>query len=904
MRFDIGLGFFQGSLSKVAKNFLPKKAVAPTTVPPTVNKSFSLLHPSSISEGVKLIEVQSDDVKDTTPPGPFENPDSRAHTLDKDTLHRAYNKVLRRVFSRLDDHQKDFFAKLFPSVSESSRRYKDTAHYTPLKMKSHIQFLTTPTADTPGTCLLLHFDDKRYLVGNVHEGLQRAGIQFGAKFTKVQNIFVTGRTEWKTTGGLLGMVLTLADSTNAANAALVNEATRRLEREQRKLNDQTTAPPIPSASAITAAKAALNIHGGPNLTHLFATARMFILRKGVPLEVHEDDSNGQAPADLDRKPDWADENIQVWNMAITPSNYVSSPKYPRKRSFTEFSESETPEEHVHTGEVSSRKLTDQEVRRHVVAEMFHSNWHLDNLEEVPLSSIDGPATLFIRDPNSNKLQRYYPPLLDSNTPLPDINVLVRKKWPGAEFSELPRSKPSPIAMSYIIRNHRQRGKFIPAKAKELKVKKGPLWAQLSAGISVQSEDGKTITPDMVLAEGKEGGGIAVVDLPDRDYVECLINRPEWKSQAVMTGVGGIIWLLGTSVGQDTRVQAFINDHPQWKHIISSQDSCPNYLAMSSSANSAIRLSRINGNIFPIPVHDNNVPVQLGGALSQVLAVPEGARSTDAISTEAISAQQGLMCQLEPSFEVQGKAIVPFLDTASTIKCMSNNVLNLARTAREDVATDTAGHVENQELPSGDAEIVTLGTGSALPSKYRNVSSTLLRVPGSGSYLLDCGENTLGQLKRVYGEVGLKDILRDLKVIWISHLHADHHLGTVSVIKAWRDVVHGQRQWKEEGIEALTGPKNNSPFSAMAEISNPVNILEEGKRLFVAGTGQMMNWLREYADVEDYGYGTIIPLESVAPWSKRSGKYHLKWHHRHVGFGKEYPKMQVSRHTSYRLNANT
>ena len=894
MRFDIGLGFFKGSLLKAAKNFLPKKPVAPSIVSPTGDESFSPLRPLSISEEVKLIEAKSDDVKDTTQGGPFEVSNSRAHALDKDNPHQAYNRVLGRVFSRLDDHQKEFFAKLFPSIDASYRKFRYNKQHEILsrylKMKSFIQFLTTPTADTPGTCLLLHFDDKRYLVGNVHEGLQRAGIQFGARFTKVQDIFVTGRTEWKTTGGLLGMVLTLADSTNASSAALVNEAKRKLEKQQRKLNDQSIAPPIPSASAITAAKAALNIHGGPNLTHLFATARMFVFRKGVPLEVHEDNSNGQAPADLDRKPDWTDENIQVWNMAIAPSNYASSPQSPRKRSFNEFAESEPPEEYVHTGGISTRKLTDQEIRRHVVAEMFHSNWHLDNLEERPLSSIDGPATIFIRDPYSHKLQRYYPPLLDSNTPLPDINVLVRKKWPGAAFDELPKTKPSPIAMSYIIRNHRQRGKFMTAKAMELKVKKGPLWAQLSAGNSVQSEDGNTVTPDMVLAEGKEGGGIAVVDLPDAEYVESLINRPEWKSEAIMTGVGAIIWLLGTGVGQETRLQTFMNDHPQWKHIISSPNSCPNYLAMSSSANSAIRLNQINQQIFPIPVHDNKVPTEHGGELSQVLAVPEGSMSTNVVFTEAVPAQQGLTCQLEPSFEVQGKTIIPFLDTASTIRCISNNVLSLARTAGEEVATDTAGHTENEGLPSGDAEIITLGTGSALPSKYRNVSSTLLRVPGSGSYLLDCGENTLGQLQRVYGEAGLKEILRDLRLIWISHLHADHHLGTVSVIKAWRDEVHGQRQWTEEGNSASTRPKNGSPFSAMPEISNPVKLLEEGKRLIVTGTGQMMDWLKEYADVEDYGYNTIIPLESVAPWSKRSGKFHLKWHHRHVGFGIEYPKM--------------
>lgn len=59
-----------------------------------------------------------------------------------------------------------------------------------------------------------------------------------------------------------------------------------------------------------------------------------------------------------------------------------------------------------------------------------------------------------------------------------------------------------------------------------------------------------------------------------------------------------------------------------------------------------------------------------------------------------------------------------------------------------------------ELPSclkdvtrEDAEIVLLGTGSSQPSKYRNVSSIFINLFSKGSLLLDCGEGTLGQLKR-------------------------------------------------------------------------------------------------------------------------------------------------------------
>lgn len=47
----------------------------------------------------------------------------------------------------------------------------------------------------------------------------------------------------------------------------------------------------------------------------------------------------------------------------------------------------------------------------------------------------------------------------------------------------------------------------------------------------------------------------------------------------------------------------------------------------------------------------------------------------------------------------------------------------------------------------DMEIVLLGTGSSQPSKYRNVTSIFINLFTKGSILLDCGEGTLGQLKR-------------------------------------------------------------------------------------------------------------------------------------------------------------
>lgn len=53
----------------------------------------------------------------------------------------------------------------------------------------------------------------------------------------------------------------------------------------------------------------------------------------------------------------------------------------------------------------------------------------------------------------------------------------------------------------------------------------------------------------------------------------------------------------------------------------------------------------------------------------------------------------------------------------------------------------------ENIRRDDMEIALLGTGSSQPSKYRNVSSIHINLFSKGGLLLDCGEGTLGQLKR-------------------------------------------------------------------------------------------------------------------------------------------------------------
>ena len=76
---------------------------------------------------------------------------------------------------------------------------------------------------------------------------------------------------------------------------------------------------------------------------------------------------------------------------------------------------------------------------------------------------------------------------------------------------------------------------------------------------------------------------------------------------------------------------------------------------------------------------------------------------------------------------------------------------------------------------------------------RPVSSTLVQIPGWGNVLLDTGEGTWGQLVRLFGRddpaAGVWEALRDLKCIFISHMHADHHVGLAKILAMRKQVYH-------------------------------------------------------------------------------------------------------------------
>ncbi|GKT47844.1 ribonucleases P/MRP protein subunit pop1 [Colletotrichum spaethianum] len=622
-------------------------------------------------------------------------------------------------------------------------------------MTNYVQVVSTPTADT-GASLLLHFDHRRYLFGNLSEGTQRALSQRKLAVAKLETLFMSGETKWENTGGMIGMMLTIADVQDGSRREVQarNEENKKIGKKQVELKGPDH----------------IEIHGAQNLNYSIATARGFVFRKGLPIhavELYEDPRLTNSEAS---KPDWEDDSIQVWKVPISTDESLSALNKSRKRSHevmtAEDEALQTPARTESTS-IEQQKLTDREALEAIVGEMFNSDWTMDKLYETKLSQVKLPATVFIKV--DGQIQKYKGPMPGDKGEVPDVDVLVRYPWPAATVESLPEATRSNSAVCYVVKNRGRRGKFNPVIAKQLGVNP-PDFKYLADGKTIKSKTGNEVTPDMVLGAPTKPIGFAVIDLASTSYIESFLGRSEWKNEAVMDNVLIFYWILGQSVIDDPRIQSFMKERPNVKHIVMAPDACPNMVSMESYGLLHAKLRHIDPDRFPLLNSDNTV------------------RDLSHIGPNVEAARAGMKAVLGAEVKEKKDEIVPF-PTFKEVAGIDKKASKLASDAVTKIGKpgflEEVERVE-QDIPNRDTEIIPLGTGSALPSKYRNVSSTIIRVPQYGNYVLDCGENTLGQLRRAYPAEEVTKILQETRCIFISHMHADHHLGTASFIRAWSE----------------------------------------------------------------------------------------------------------------------
>ncbi|KAG5418092.1 hypothetical protein I9W82_004421 [Candida metapsilosis] len=345
------------------------------------------------------------------------------------------------------------------------------------------------------------------------------------------------------------------------------------------------------------------------------------------------------------------------------------------------------------------------------------------------------------------------------------------------------------SISYCIEFVPIPGKFDAKKAKELGLKPGPIFKELVAGNSVVNEAGETILPSQVVGPDRILPKVLIIDIPSQEYFSPTIESDNWHK---IENVGLVYHFIGDEVEFNLSEyrQSFLEKFPSTtKHLISHESTTNNIIVNEKFASGHMKLMQVMPDNFQLMNSDEFKPLNANdkeGSVDRLHALQcMGIDDTGVYSDNTNilhSSKESLYKEL-----VQSAA-----ETAPPFDSLQSR-FNLNYTG--DKASPNLKDL---------VHISTLGTGSALPSISRNVLSNLIRIPyqhndGSITYrsiILDAGENTIGSILRNFGHDGgldMKQIFSELSLIHLSHLHADHHLGMVSIINKWFELNYNDQR---------------------------------------------------------------------------------------------------------------
>ncbi|XP_045213766.2 zinc phosphodiesterase ELAC protein 2-like [Mercenaria mercenaria] len=354
-------------------------------------------------------------------------------------------------------------------------------------------------------------------------------------------------------------------------------------------------------------------------------------------------------------------------------------------------------------------------------------------------------------------------------------------------------------MNYIIRLKAIPRKVDSKKLLSLNTKSGPWIKKLVDGEEVTLPDGRTVKPDDVLFEkDKDLGPIVVVDCPTEDYLDSLSTnkqlldlQTETDSKPLM-----IIHMAPATIIEEPRYKAFMDRHQSGTiHLMLNENSPGPYLHSSQQYHSA--LNYLDPELFPAlqgHFHYTKRPEPATGSVVQ--ACYGLTYNIRPMSSRGFNWEELLYLNQEEFFaEVKRRAKVDALGMIKKVTCEDKvaNLMNFKESDIDDEVMKLRSLLKQQRKEAADQteeypEIVFLGTGSAKPALTRNASAILIQMRKDEYFLMDCGEGTLTQLYQMYGLEKTHHILSNLKAMFISHLHFDHHGGMFGVLEARRKVI--------------------------------------------------------------------------------------------------------------------
>ncbi|BGP34813.1 hypothetical protein JCM10296v2_006637 [Rhodotorula toruloides] len=690
-----------------------------------------------------------------------------------------------------------------------------------------ISVLTTDTVDSAPS-LLVTFDAQRYLF-NTPEAVSRVALSNKVGLKKVGHVFLGDLAQ---SAGLPGLILS---SVEGGNDKMVVHGPRGTDhfvascrfftrRDRLSLQIKSVPPAVkddeslPSLPEPIHADANLVVYGFP-LTPSAAPPPPAQTRNDSAVQTNGEDD---AHASLKRRRS---------SLSVSPPPPAKSPRRtsPRRSpspSFDTAAENFNPARLQGANAVRWRNL--------VIRDMFQGTAFEPAPEPLPTTTSSGrhlPGPAYRQKPLPS-LPRAFKP---ATTSYLVVGPKLRGKFqpekaialgvePGRAFARLVAgekvwARAKPVDESILP----------PGKAETKKEKKARLQKAFEERAKLQDGEGegRWVTSEECVGPSVDGAAFLVVNLPSPAYIVSLADllRPSLLDRDSLGGsatLRGVFFFLGPDVLADPAFTSYVSAlreaFPDIAMHVSSADFVEqgkNEVVYGPSALLNLRLRQVDEDMFRLP-HYSFLTPDASASLPNLQSGLTPLVSNSHFSSALVPAEEG-KTPFGNNFALRNfdfHVPSPQADAeAAQLKGLHKSEETLAKAAAawEDFvakAKEARSAVQAEELerasrqvdsltPASERDLVVtaLGTGSAVPSKYRNVSGTLLHVPSAADgertqyILFDGGEGTWGQIARRFGdgdssrgEDSKEDVLRNLQVIFLSHMHQDHHAGIPTILK--------------------------------------------------------------------------------------------------------------------------
>uniref|UniRef100_A0A336M4K8 Zinc phosphodiesterase ELAC protein 2 n=2 Tax=Culicoides sonorensis TaxID=179676 RepID=A0A336M4K8_CULSO len=338
--------------------------------------------------------------------------------------------------------------------------------------------------------------------------------------------------------------------------------------------------------------------------------------------------------------------------------------------------------------------------------------------------------------------------------------------------------------AYICKLKPKAGTLILEKCVEKRVPPGPLLGQLKNGFDVVLEDGTVVMSKEVRGPDDPGPKFIFLDIPSQDYIESFIANQSLFLDESDSNTSVIVHFSPNEIISSPFYTEFMSKFPETtSHLIA--NGTKSFNGYVAAHRIQFQLNQLDSHIFPVlhealKFNDSDESDQLKKKMrldSPIQSSSESVSHTENDKFINVSTLTGYHLRPFKGLDLSSEAFLKpseyFKELEATAGCLET-IENTKKALNRDT------EVQNRE--NSYPKLVFLGTGSCIPNKTRNVSSILVHARSDACILLDCGEGTASQIYRFYGTTKGKEVLRNLKAIYVSHLHADHHLGLIGLLQ--------------------------------------------------------------------------------------------------------------------------